>query len=65
MRKTTGRVLDTVRVLVEQLASDTTIWVHVDVDGDGRVSKGDYVTMAAFQVPAPGDPTVRVAVRRV
>jgi len=26
------------------------LWAHVDVDGDARVSMGDFVTMAAYPV---------------
>jgi hypothetical protein len=29
-----------------------TIWVHVDVDADGQVSIGDYITMESFPVTA-------------
>jgi len=28
----------------------TTVWVHIDVDRDGRVSKGDYVTVESYPV---------------
>jgi hypothetical protein len=44
-------------------AQSVTAWAHVDADGDGRVSRGDYVTTAAYPVT---DPTsLRVTVRRV
>jgi hypothetical protein len=36
---------------------------HVDVDRDGAVSAGDFVTTAAY--PVRSDQTVRVAVRKV
>ena len=36
---------------------------HVDVDRDGAVSRGDFVTMAAY--PVRNDERIRVAVRKV
>jgi hypothetical protein len=42
---------------------DYRVRAHVDVDGDGAVSGGDFVSMAAF--PSREDQPVRVAVRRV
>lgn len=42
------------------------VWVHVDADGDGRVSTGDYLTTQSHPVPRGAGPsTVRVRVRRV
>jgi hypothetical protein len=41
-------------------------WAHVDVDDDGRVSSGDYVTTAAHAVTESDAGTpLRVTVRRV
>ncbi len=40
--------------------------VHVDVDRDGRVSRGDYITMESFPVLTHGHPDrVTVRVREV
>ena len=39
------------------------VWVHVDVDRSGDVSKGDYITMQAYPVRDGG--SMRVEVRRV
>lgn len=39
------------------------VWVHVDVDGDGSVSKGDFITMQSY--PVRGGGVMRVEVRRV
>jgi hypothetical protein len=57
-----GSWLDTVEIGLPAgtAGRDTTVWAHVDVDGDGRVSRGDFVTTASHPVP-PGD-EVRVAV---
>ena len=36
--------------------------VHADVDGDGKVSRGDYITKTNYPVMTPGSPA-RVEVR--
>jgi putative lipoprotein len=42
------------------------ISVHVDVDGDGRVSIGDYITTGYYQVAPVGNTTgLNVQVQRV
>jgi hypothetical protein len=60
-----GTWLDTVEVDFDHPTDRCTIWVHVDVDGDGRVSKGDYVTMMSYPVPPHDGDRVTVEVRRV
>jgi hypothetical protein len=40
-----------------------TVRAHVDVDGDGAVSPGDFVTTAAY--PLLGEERLRVVVRKV
>lgn len=57
--------LASVKVRVPALPRHTTVWVHVDVDRDGRVSTGDFITMQSFPVPPGPTPHVRVSVRRV
>jgi hypothetical protein len=43
-----------------------TVRVHVDVDGDGRVSRGDYLSMESVPVLTHGYPNrVTVRVREV
>ena len=67
----TGRVLSdgggtlyTVEIEAElQGSNDYRVRAHVDVDGDGAVSPGDFVSMAAF--PAREHEPVRVVVRKV
>jgi hypothetical protein len=39
------------------------VWVHVDVDESGDVSKGDYITMQSY--PVRGGGSMRVEVQRV
>jgi hypothetical protein len=35
-----------------------TVRVHVDLDGDGRVSTGDYLSTASYPVLTSGHPTI-------
>ena len=61
----TGELLATVAIEVPQLPRHAAVWAHVDVDGDGRVSRGDFVTTARYAVPHGVRPRVRVTVRKV
>ena len=46
--------------------ADYTVRVLIDRDGDGRISRGDYVSTASHPVLTWGHPAdVRVSVRRV
>lgn len=45
-------VLASVDLELEEGTGRRTLWAHVDVDGDGRVSPGDLITMESFPVPA-------------
>ena len=60
-----GAWLETVDVEVEVAAPGATVWAHVDVDGDGAVSRGDFLTTAAYEVPAAGEARVTVWVNRI
>src|SRR5205807_3771397 len=60
-----GRHLATVSIDVAHLPRHTTIWAHVDVDRDGRVSAGDYITTQSFPVPTGPDPRARISVHRI
>lgn len=61
----TVRELATIEVILARLPARTTVWAHVDADGDGQVSRGDFLTTASHPVP-PGDPAaVEVTVRRI
>lgn len=51
-------------VLMRAPAKRPTIWVHADVDGDGRVSTGDYITTQSYPVE-PGRERMQVAVTQV
>lgn len=51
---------------VDLVPEGATVWVHVDADGDGRVSQGDFITMQSYPIaPNFGQQTLRVTVRRV
>jgi len=45
------------------LGGDPIVWVHVDVDDSGELSKGDYITMQSYPVGDGG--TMRVELRKV
>jgi len=45
-------------------AGDATWWVHVDSDGDGRLGRGDYVTMQAYPLRS-GDAALTLQVKKI
>lgn len=66
VRSELGSWLDTVELAVETLPAVCTIWAHIDVDGDGRVSKGDFITTVAYPVPRGlSEARVPITLRRV
>jgi uncharacterized lipoprotein YbaY len=50
---------------VERLPSGSTLWVHVDVDEDGRVSEGDFITMESYPLDAQAEGATTIRLRRV
>lgn len=60
-----GELLDTVDLDVESLPDSSIVWVHVDVDGDGRVSQGDFVTTVSYPIPKGSDVEMPVTVKRI
>ncbi|MEO8379969.1 MAG: YbaY family lipoprotein [Acidobacteriota bacterium] len=64
-KRRTWRVGKPLRVQfdLEEASESLIVWAHVDVDGDGEVSKGDYITMQSYPVRDEG--AMRVEVRRV
>jgi hypothetical protein len=58
-------VLGTVTCEVERAPEMGVVWCHVDVDGDGRVSSGDYITTQSWPVPPGGAGEMTVTVRRI
>lgn len=51
---------------ISDAKADYNVQVHVDIDGDGQVSQGDYITMESYPVLTWGHPSqVSVRVREV
>lgn len=43
----------------------TTAWAHLDVDHDGRVSRGDYVSVESYPVTASSDKSLTIRLKKV
>jgi hypothetical protein len=41
------------------------VWAHIDTDSDGRVSRGDYINVQSFPVPAGSNPRLPVVLKRI
>lgn len=50
---------------IDAVPDGTTVWVHVDVDNDGRVSKGDYVSTQSYSLTGPAFSGLQVQVKKV
>lgn len=58
-----GRIPFTVDVPEVAAGTRLSVRVHVDLDGDGRVSAGDFVSTQAYPIPARGAaPALAIAV---
>jgi uncharacterized lipoprotein YbaY len=56
----------TVRGIPQDARARYSVRVHVDVDGSGAVTRGDYVSTQSHPVPASGEPAaVTIVVRPV
>jgi uncharacterized lipoprotein YbaY len=51
--------------LTSPVPDGATVWVHIDTDRDGRVSKGDLITMESYPVRAVASQTLTVKVKKV
>jgi len=60
-----GSWLETVEVEVDDVPDGCTVFAHVDVDGDGRVSSGDYLTTQSYPIPRESEPRLTVEVRPI
>lgn len=65
VRGQVGNWLDTVELEVPRRPAASTIWAHADVDADGRVGKGDFITMESFPLPAGEEVRVPITIRKV
>ena len=54
-----------VRLEVGSIPDGATVWVHVDTDRDGRVSKGDLVTVESYPVTSAPSQSLTVRVKKV
>jgi uncharacterized lipoprotein YbaY len=54
-----------VRAPLASVPSGATVWVHVDTDGDGRVSRGDFVTVQSYPLTSAATQRLTVHVRKV
>jgi hypothetical protein len=58
-----GDVLARAQLVFDGETRHLIVWVHVDCDGSGDVSVGDYITMQSYSVRGGG--VMRVDVKRV
>ena len=54
-----------VQLEIAAVPDGTTVWVHIDVDRDGRVSPGDYVSAESYPVSAQPAQSLAIKVRKV
>jgi uncharacterized lipoprotein YbaY len=47
------------------LPDGATIWAHVDVDRDGRVSRGDFLSMESYPVTAASAQPMSIRLKQV
>ena len=50
---------------LESLPTSAIVWAHVDVDRDGRLSKGDFVTMQSYPIPGADRAELDIEVRGI
>ena len=56
----------TVSIALERVPDGSTVWAHADVDGDGRVSAGDFITMESYPVKTSGsEQKTTIRIRKV
>lgn len=61
-----GRTMKvTVPITLATVPDGTTVWAHVDADRDGRVSKGDYVSVESYPVTLASVQSLTVRVKKV
>jgi len=54
-----------VLIEISAVPDGTTVWAHVDVDGDDRVSQGDYVSVESYPVTRAATQKLTIRVRKV
>lgn len=54
-----------VELRLDTVPADAIVWVHLDADGDGRVSAGDYITTQSYPLTSRTSGRMRVELRRI
>jgi putative lipoprotein len=54
-----------VAIELPSVPDGTTVYAHLDADGDGRVSRGDYVTVESYPVTRAPDQHLTLRMRQV
>jgi uncharacterized lipoprotein YbaY len=54
-----------VRIDIASVPDGTTLWAHVDVDRDGRVSEGDLVSTESYPVSQAARQALTIRVKKV
>lgn len=54
-----------VRMELASVPDGATVWAHVDADRDGRVSRGDWLTVESYPVARTGSQTLTIRVRKI
>ena len=50
---------------VATVPDGTTLWAHIDVDHDGRVSKGDFVSVESYPITLAPAQSLTVRVKKI
>ncbi len=54
-----------VRMELASVPDGATVWAHVDADRDGRVSRGDWLTVESYPVARTGSQALIIRVKRI
>lgn len=62
----TGRTSSvSVPIELKTVPDGSTVWAHIDVDRDGRVSKGDFVSVESYPVTPASVQRTTIRVKKV
>jgi len=50
---------------VARVPDGTTLWAHIDVDRDGGVSKGDFVTVESYPITSAPKQSLTLRVKKI
>lgn len=54
-----------VRMALPAVPDGATVWAHVDADGDGRASRGDWVTTQSHPVARAGTQSLTIRLTKI